>query len=280
MNHDAVGSFTEPTCISWDSQDAMLYALGVGAGLHDHLCDLCFTTENSAGISQRTLPTFGLHLSQRKMSVSLGDFDTANLIHAGQQFELLTEVPVQGSAFITARIESISDLGTAALGVIETVMDDASTGERLLTAKTTALVKGAGGFGGEVPARDDWERPSREPDLVEEVVTLPGQSLLYRLSGDRNPLHSDPAFAQRAGFEGPILHGMCTYGMTARVLAHAFSEEASTTLRAMSGRFSAPAFPGDTLEVRAWFESDGMLFQTSRQDGTVVIDKGRANLTG
>ena len=125
--------------------------------------------------------------------------------------------------------------------------------------------------------RDDWTLPDRKPDHEVTYATRPEQALIYRLSGDRNPLHSDPAFAARAGFERPILHGLCTYGVTGRALLHAMAGSDPARFASMSGRFSSPVVPGESLTVSIWADGPSALFRTTKEDGTVVIDRGRAS---
>ena len=274
----AVGREGAPRERSWTSTDTLLYALGVGAGLGDPLRELAFTTENSAGVEQRVLPTFGVLLTQAPAG-ALGDFDRAMLVHAEQAVRLHRPLPVAGTVRATARVVAIQDKGSGALVTTESAaVDDA--GEPLVTSRSSVFIRGEGGFGGDRGTSDDWQRPDREPDAVVVLRTRPEQALLYRLSGDRNPLHSDPAFAARAGFDRPILHGLCTYGITGRALLSAVMDGDVRRFRAMSGRFSAPVTPGDELTVRMWTApGDGqVLFQTTRGDGTVVIDRGRAEV--
>ena len=136
---------------------------------------------------------------------------------------------------------------------------------------------GEGGFGGDRGPSSSWVRPEREPDQRVEYGTRPEQALLYRLSGDHNPLHSDPTFAAGGGFERPILHGLCTYGFTGRALLHALCGSDPTRFGTMHARFTRPVLPGDTLVISMWAGADGALFQTATQDGTVVLDHGRFN---
>jgi acyl dehydratase len=279
LDLSAVGREGAPRERSWTSADALLYALGVGAGLGDPLRELAFTTENSAGVVQQVLPTLGVLLAQAP-AADLGDFDRAMLVHAEQAVRLHRVLPVAGSVRATARVTGIENKGSGALVTTESAAVD-EDGRPLVTARSAVFIRGEGGFGGERGPRDDWPRPDREPDAVVVLPTRPEQALLYRLSGDRNPLHSDPAFAARAGFERPILHGLCTYGFTGRALLSAAMDGDVGRFRAMSGRFSAPVLPGDELTVRIWAQpaDDGgqrLLFQTLRGDGTVVLDRGRA----
>src|SRR6266567_3238233 len=220
LDHSLVGVPGEPQTRSWDSKDALLYAVGVGAGLGDPLQELEFTTENCEGIEQQVLPTFAVLIAQGRPARSLGDFDRALLVHAEQAFELHRPLPVAGTVRTTATVTGIYDKGSGALVVTENVAVDAATGEPLVTSRTSAFIRGEGGFGGERGASPPWQRPDREPDYQVVQQTRPEQALIYRLSGDRNPLHVDPKFAARGGFSQPILHGLCTYGVTGRALLH------------------------------------------------------------
>jgi acyl dehydratase len=278
LDHSLIGVASEPHERSWTSTDALLYAIAVGAGLGDPLRELEFTTENSAGIEQQVLPTFGVLVARGGAGRSLGSFDPARLVHAEQAFELHRPLPVAGTARTTSTVTGIYDKGSGALVVTESVAVDASTGEALVTSTGSAFISGEGGFGGSRGPRDEWERPDRDPDLWVEEQTRPEQALLYRLTGDRNPLHTDPKFAARGGFSRPILHGMCTYGFTGRALLHALCDSDPARFGSMSGRFTRPVLPGETLVVSIWREDGGALFQTAKQDGTVVIDRGRVRV--
>jgi acyl dehydratase len=173
-------------------------------------------------------------------------------------------------------VTGIYDKGKGALVVSESAGVSPFTGEKLVTTRSSAFIRGEGGFGGERGPAADWTEPDRAPDHKVTYPTRTDQALLYRLSGDRNPLHSDPAFAARAGFARPILHGLCTYGVTGRALLHALCGSDPARFGSMSGRFSAPVYPGDELTVAIWTAGPGeALFQTRTGDGTVVIDHGR-----
>jgi acyl dehydratase len=278
LDHSLIGVPSEPRERSWTSADALLYAVGVGAGLGDPLHELAFTTENSEGISQQVLPTFGVLVAQAGTGRSLGEFDRAMLVHAEQAFELHRPLPVAGTARTVSTVTGIYDKGSGALVVSENVAVDAATGEPLVTSRGSTFIRGEGGFGGDRGGSELWELPRRDPDLRVVQQTRPEQALLYRLSGDRNPLHSDPAFAARGGFSRPILHGLCTYGITGRVLLHALCDSDPVRFRSMSGRFSRPVLPGETLVVSAWLGDGGAVFQTAKEDGTVVIDRGRIDV--
>jgi acyl dehydratase len=137
-------------------------------------------------------------------------------------------------------------------------------------------VRGAGGFGGDRGPSDRLhEPPPRKPDHEVRYETRPDQALLYRLSGDRNPLHSDPEFARAAGFPRPILHGLCTYGFTGRALLHTLCGSDPSRFKSMEGRFSKPVFPGETLTIAMWIDGRICTFQTKNERGEVVLDSGK-----
>jgi acyl dehydratase len=277
LDHSLVGVPSEPQLRSWDSKDALLYAVGVGAGLGDPLQELEFTTENCEGIEQQVLPTFGVLLAQTRTGRNLGDFDRAMLVQAEQYVELHRPLPVAGTVRTTSTVTGIYDKGSGALVVTENVAVDAGTGEPLVTSRGSTFIRGEGGFGGPRGTEPPGELPERAPDRQVIRETRPEQALLYRLSGDRNPLHVDPKFAARGGFSQPILHGLCTYGVTGRALLRAVCDGDPARFRSMSGRFSRPVLPGEPLTVSIWLADDGesAQFQTTRTDGTVVIDRGR-----
>ncbi len=168
--------------------------------------------------------------------------------------------------------------GKAAVVRIENTSTYVDTGKPAFTTRFAAFIRGEGGFGEsrgpEIP--DPPKSPEREPDHVTTYTTRPDQALLYRLSGERNPLHSDPEIAKFAGFERPILHGLCTYGFTGRALLHTLCGSDVERFKSMDARFSKPVLPGDTLTVRMWVTEPGQaIFETVNQDGTVVITGGQ-----
>ena len=257
LDHSLVGVPSEPQVRSWDSKDALLYAIGVGAGLGDPLQELEFTTENCQGIEQKVLPTFAVLVAQARPGRSLGDFDRAMLVHAEQAFELHRPLLVAGTVRTVSTVTGIYDKGSAALVVTENVAVDAATGEPLVTSRTSAFIRGEGGFGGERGAGPPWQRPDREPDYLLIQQTRPEQALIYRLSGDRNPLHVDPKFAARGGFSQPILHGLCTYGVTGRALLQVLCDSDP----ARFGVHVRPVQPPGA----AWRAADGVGLAAGRQ---------------
>src|SRR5262245_8132803 len=216
INPDAVNNPPgPPTERSWTSKDALLYAVGVGAGSIDATgFELQFTTENSKDVAQRVLPTFAVIVGMGGGGMaSIGTYNPAMLVHGGQQIELHREIPPEGTVLTTGRVTDIYDKGNAAVVWTEATSVDKATGEPLFTTRNSAFIRGEGGWGGDRgPSGAVNEPPARDPDHVVTYATRPDQALTYRLSGDRNPLHSDPEFAKTAGFEAPILHGLCTFG--------------------------------------------------------------------
>ncbi|MFG1689592.1 MaoC/PaaZ C-terminal domain-containing protein [Nonomuraea sp. NPDC049269] len=268
LDHDLIGVESPPHDRVWSAKDTMLYALGVGAGVEE----LAFTTEKR----QRVLPTFAVLAAQAPAGRRLGDFDPALLVHAEQAFELHRELPAAGGVRTTSKVTGIYDKGSGALVTSEARAVDPESGELVIISRSAAFIRGEGGFGGERGPRDEWTPPDRAPDHKVTCPTRPEQALVYRLSGDFNPLHSDPEFAARAGFDRPILHGLCTYGVTGRALLHAVAGSDPGRFGAMSGRFTSPVFPGESLTVSIWVDGPAVLFRTAKDDGTVVIDRGRA----
>ncbi|MCU1343794.1 MAG: Enoyl-CoA hydratase [Acidimicrobiia bacterium] len=276
INPGAVGSKGAPEHSSWTSKDALLYALGVGAGAEDALSELAFTTENSHGIDQQVLPTMAVVLGSTgggEAYASIGTYDSAMLVHAEQAITLHGPLPVEGEAETTTEVTAIYDKGKAALIEFTSTSVDARTGAPLFATVSSVFIRGEGGFGGERgPSGGQSEPVTRAPDHSVTYQIRGDQALLYRLSGDRNPLHSDPTFARAGGFDRPILHGLCTYGFTGRALLHTLCDSDPARFRSMQGRFTSPVYPGEAITVKMWKTADTeALFETTGQDGRTVL---------
>ena len=272
INPDAVGSKGDPIEVSWDSKDCLLYAVGIGAGTDE----LAFTSENTAGIDQRVFPTFPVVIGWGKGSAmgEVGEFNPALLVHGQQSVTVHQPIPVEGTATLQSEITAIYDKGKAALVV--SVTRATLGGEPLYTNTASAFIRGEGGWGGDRgPSGPQNVPPERDPDHTVTYQTSPDQALLYRLSGDRNPLHADPAFAAMGGFDRPILHGLCTFGFTGRALLHSLCGGDPARFGHVEVRFASPVFPGEALTVSMW-EIDGgqAVFSTAASDGRTVIDQG------
>jgi acyl dehydratase len=277
LNPDAVGYVSEPSVVSWTSKDALLYAVSLGAGRQE----LQYTTENSQDVTHQLLPTFPVVIpgATADAFAQIGPFDWAGLVHGSQAVTLHRPVPVEGTATVVAQITAMYDKGNAAVVLIDTVATSEG-GQPLFTTGGSFFIRGAGGWGGDRGPKAPVDGPpEREPDHVVVYETSPDQALLYRLNGDRNPLHSDPSFARRAGFDRPILHGLCTYGFTGRALLWAWCEGESSRFKHITGRFSSPVMPGDELTIRTWELGAGEAAFTTSVGDRVVIDQGVLHFT-
>jgi acyl dehydratase len=287
LNLGAIGEKSAPILRSWTEKDSMLYALGIGTGVLDPTgFELEFTTENTAGVPQKVLPTFATVVGHTALKMSvLGEIDLTKMVHGEQRIKLNGELAAKGSVQVTTTVAGIYDKGSGALVVLENDAVDAVTGAPAFSTRMGLFVRGAGGFGGPRVAEDDVDGtlvaepiPSRDPDWSVQYTTRLDQPLLYRLSGDHSPLHSDPAFAIKAGFDRPILHGLCTYGFTGRGILHLICESDPARFGTMQARFSRPSYPGDTLIISVWDVTDqspgAYRFRTEDQRGEVIIDAG------
>lgn len=276
MDLSIIGQERGPWTRSWTADDALLYALGVGAGQDDPTQELAYTTENTAGVTQVAIPTYAIVLAQfGGPQLGLTGVDFTQLLHAEQALTLHRPLPVAGLVELTSMITDIFDKGSGALVVNKTtgVID----GEPAFTTRSSVFVRGAGNFGGERGPSAQYTPPEQPADAELKFQTAVGQALLYRLTGDRNPLHSDPAFAAAGGFDRPILHGLATYGITVRLLINEFADGNPSRLSAVDGRFTKPVWPGDELVVSAWRDGDNaVIFRTANASGDVVLDRGRA----
>ncbi|MFC4595704.1 MaoC family dehydratase [Sphingobium tyrosinilyticum] len=272
---DMLGSTGASEPIEWTERDVILYALGVGAGSTD--ADLRFTTENSAGIELYVLPSFLSAMTQPCKPPAFATLDQGRFLHAEQRVELSQDIPVSGRGFMQPQIDLVIDKGKGAiLRNVVTVRADSVDGPIIGRTYSSVFVTGGGGFGGPRGSQPTQETPERAPEARITNPLRPDQALLYRLSGDRNPLHSDPSFSKPRGFNGPILHGLCTYGFACRALIEAAGPNAGS-LRMMSGRFRKPVFPGDALTTEIWFQTPGdALFRVLDGSGEIVFEGGSA----
>jgi acyl dehydratase len=285
IDPDAVGTTSEPLEISWTPRDCVIYALGVGAGTDE----LEFSTSDTASKPQRVLPTFAVVAamgggsgggmgSQASLFSKLGSFNLAMLVHGEQGVELAQPIPPSGRATVTTEVTGIYDKGSGAVVAMKGTAVEPGGGP-LWSTTMSIFIRGEGGWGGDRgPSGPRNVAPDRKPDAQVTYRTLPHQALWYRLSGDTNPLHSDPEFAKLGGFDRPILHGLCTYGFTGRALLHELCDSDPSRFRSMEARFSKPVTPGDELTVSMWVDGTQAVFQTTTEDGSVVIDQGRCIL--
>lgn len=280
IDPNAVGVTTPAQLFEWTDRDTLLYALGVGAGT----ADLAFTTENSHGIDQQVLPTYAvLACSPFAAAAKIGSFDFSRLLHGSQAIRLFAPLQPAGKLSVVSEVADIQDKGPGknAVVMVKATGSDPDTGQPVAESLVTLVIRGEGGFGGQPGQRPPAPQfPERDPDARVALPTREDQALIYRLSGDRNPLHSDPWFARLAGFPTPILHGLCSYGVAGRALVAELCGGDATGIRAISVRFSSPVFPGETLTTSVWRGQSGTaVFRTeaSQPDGSnarVVLDDG------
>jgi acyl dehydratase len=273
----AIGAELGEVAFSWTPSDVLLYHLALGAGAEPASArELRYTYERDL----RVLPTFATVAANLRtfeppaVSFPGVEIDLAKVLHGKQEVVAHREIPVEGKAIARSRIVDVLDKGKAAVIIQETAVTDA-TGSPLWTSRSTIFARGEGGFGGERGPSDKVEPPSGEPDAVIDTPTLPQQALLYRLCGDLNPLHVDPSFARAAGFDVPILHGLCTYGIVAKAVTDAFLDGDATRVGTFSAKFAGIVLPGETLRTRVWRTGDHLVVTTTapnRDEAPVLSD--------
>ncbi|MFM7684772.1 MAG: MaoC/PaaZ C-terminal domain-containing protein [Actinomycetota bacterium] len=277
LNPEAVGSVGDLRTMRWTSKDALLYAVGIGAGQ----ADLQFSTENTRDVQQVVYPTFAVVAGAGTQSAGasamgqIGSFNSAMLVHGSQAITLHRPIPVVAEATVQDKVVAMYDKGKAAVVVMENEVKLAS-GEPLWNARSSVFIRGEGGWGGDRGPSGPQNEPPADaaPDDEITMQTAPDQAFVYRLSGDRNPLHTDPSFAALGGFDRPILHGLCTYGFTGRALLGSLCDNDVTRFHHIEGRFSSPVLPGDALTVRIWRTGGGEAVFTTSVGDRVVIDQG------
>ncbi|HEY0574201.1 MAG TPA: MaoC/PaaZ C-terminal domain-containing protein [Pseudonocardia sp.] len=273
----ALGATLPERTFSWTASDVLLYHLGIGAG--DDPVDpreLHYAYEDDL----RVLPTFGVvaptlrDTEPPKVELPGIDVDLASVLHGSQEITAAGPLPVAGIGVARGRIADLQDKGSAAVIVQETEVSD-EHGTPLWTARSSIFARGEGGFGGPRGSASRIALPSRAPDVELLTPTLPQQALWYRLCGDRNPLHADPGFAARAGFDRPILHGLCTWGMVCKAVVDALLDGDVTQVRGYRARFAGIVFPGETLRTQVWRTDDEFVLITTavdRADAPVLAD--------
>lgn len=263
----------------YDEKDLVLYALGVGAG-PDELSVVY--ERNESGFY--ALPTFGVvpALNALFQTVMEGhtvpglNYGLERILHGEQSLELCRPLPTSAKLKHRSRISQILDKGKNAVVVTHIDTFDAESGELLVKNDVSMVVRGAGGWGGDRgPSGEAQQVPDRAPDAVATMKTAPQQALLYRLSGDWNPLHADPQFAALFGFERPVLHGLCTFGFAGRAVINALAQGDASALKTFHVRFADSMFPGETLRVEMWkVENRVVLRALAVERNKVVLSHG------
>lgn len=273
----ALGATLPAREFSWTPTDVQLYHLGLGAGARPtDPAELAYLDDRAPQV----LPTFATvaptlgETEPPRVSFPGIEIDLAKVVHGHQEVEVHKPIPATGKAVSVGRIAEIWDKGANAVIVQEHTVTG-SDGEPLWTVRSSIFAKGEGGFGGERGPSARTELPDRAPDAELLTPTLPQQALLYRLSGDRNPLHSDPEFARGAGFPAPILHGLCTYGTVCKAITDALLDSDAGRVGGFRAKFAGVLYPGETLRTKVWREGDQLIAVVTvveRDDAPVLSD--------
>ena len=271
----------EKTHAAWDQDDVILYHLGVGAGVGKATDpkELEYTYERNLKVlpSFAVVPVFSAlgHLG----AIPGVSINFALVLHGEQDVEIHRPIPPSAKIETTGRVAGLYDKGKAALIIME-VETSEKGGDKLFTNRFSIFARGEGGFGGDAGPKAVNEAPTRAPDKVVESRTLPQQALLYRLSGDKNPLHADPEFAKIGGFDKPILHGLCSYGIVCKAVVDGMLEGDVTRVARYQARFSGVVFPGETIVTSMWKEGNKILISAkSKERDSVAIANSAITLS-
>ena len=264
---------------SWSDRETILYALAIGMGadpLDRELLPFVYERNLKAMPTLATVIAWGASIPADRLGT-----DRRHTLHGEESLTWHSPLPAAGEVVADSRVRAVYDKGEkGAVIERETVLRDAVSGVLIATIIRTAFARKDGGFGGPVQQSAPHAPPARSPDVVLEFATRPDQALLYRLCGDRNPLHADPDVAIAAGFRAPILHGLCTYGICCRAVLQAFCEFDPVRLKSHAVRFSAPVFPGDTVAVKLWKDAGVVSFEADvAARGVTVIKSGRSEVS-
>lgn len=274
INVDKVGTVLGPELVQYDEDDVILYALGVGVPPEQ----LQFLYEKNL----KVLPSFAVIPVRHKHlnTVGLLNISYEKLLHGENRIELSGPLPPKARLQATNTVKAIYDKGKGAVVVTEMEAREAESGNLLFKNISSAFVRGEGGFGGDRgPSGPKNEPPDREPDATVLQQTHANQAQLYRLSGDKNILHVDPDFAKKAGFKGPILHGLCTYGHVCRAVMEAFCDNDPAQIKAYEVRFAGVVYPGESLTTEMWkVAEDRIVLRTKVTDDRVVISNAAVEL--
>lgn len=267
----------EPARQTYTRRDTMLYALGLGVGTQDPVDwnELKYIYEKDLV----ALPTLAVTLAAGSMRLADPSFgiNYRMLLHAEQSLVMHKTLPVEGTVVSETHLEEIYDKGAAkgAIMYMTRKLHDEATGDLLVTMGTVSFLRADGGFGGKSEGQPK-PRPvptDRPPDLTVALPVFLNQALIYRLAGDYNPLHSDPDVARSAGFQRPILHGLCGYGMAGRAVLKVLGRDDPARFKRLDVRFTSPVYPGEPLQVEIWKAGPGdASFRMVATDRKVVVE--------
>lgn len=244
----AIGAELPSRTFSWSESDVLLYQLAIGGHELRH-------TLETAGL--QVFPSFGVVVPNfhdtdpPPLDLPGCDINLSQVVHGSQEVTVSGPIPTSGKATLESRITDVWDKGKAAV-IWQDGIATSDEGHELWRVRSSIFVRGEGGFGGSRGEATALEIPDRAPNAERSFAVRPDQALLYRLCGDRNPLHADPEFAKAAGFPAPILHGLCTYGIVLREVTEALLDGDTSSVAAFSARFTGVVFPGESLHIRAW----------------------------
>lgn len=268
---------------SYGDREAILYAYGIGMGA-DALDERELAFVNEATATPRPLKVMPTFATVAAWGAWPGKMDINRVMLVDGESDLTLHRPLPAAAHITAdsSVLGVYDKGKDKGAVIrfQTVLKN-SDGEALATLVTSNFARGDGGFGGPAGVQPaPHPIPARVPDKVIDIPTRPDQALIYRLCGDRNPLHSDPEFAKHAGFSRPILHGLCTYGITCRGVLQTFADHDPGAIKRHAARFSAPLYPGEIITLEMWKDGNVISFEAKVKERAVTVIKNGMTVLG
>ncbi|MGA7712777.1 MAG: MaoC/PaaZ C-terminal domain-containing protein [Rhizomicrobium sp.] len=270
---------SEGVVFRYTDRETMLYALGVGF-MRDPMneAELKFVYENDL----QTVPTFATVIGWGQPTLARSNINYLMVVHGEQRLTMHKPLPAQAEIIADDRVVGAVDKGEGkgALIFMEKVIRDKQSGDKLCTLGSTIFARGDGGFGGPKDgAPVPHSLPIRTPDVVHACDTRPDQAFLYALSGDRNPLHRDPKIAKMAGYDRPILHGLCTYGTACRAIISSVCKYDSKKITGFDARFSSPVFPGETIVTEMWVDGSVVSFRCKlKERDVVVLNNGKCTL--
>ena len=273
INYDEIMSLkSENIEISYTDKDSILYGLGVGLGNDPmNMDELKYVYENG----QIALPSMATNFQYHSSLLMSAKLNFVMVVHGEQKLSIINPIPVSGDFLADMKVLNCFDKGASKGAIIdvETTVKLKSDGTEICKLISTTFARGDGGFDGpESPPQEIFE-PEGSPDIVDEITTKPDQALIFRLSGDYNPLHSDPNFAKAAGFPKPILHGLCTYGVACRSIVKTACDNDVKKLKSFNCRFSSPVFPGETIVTEMWKNGNDINFQSKVKERDKIILK-------
>ena len=278
INLDLVGKKLDAIEYEYTWKDVVLYNLGIGA----KATELEFVYENATE-GLKPFPTFAVVPSLQNIAVVMGQLNVnmMTLLHGEQAIIIHNPIPADGKMITSATVTNIYDKGKGALVITKTESSD-ENGTPIFDNIVSLFCRGEGGFDGDPgPKVDTYDPPEgKAPDFEKTIDTFEDQAAIYRLSGDINPLHIDPNFAAMGGFDRPILHGLCTYGVVCRAVVYEACGGDVNKMKEFKARFSQPVFPGQAITTKGWNMGDGTIYLTAETENGIVLNQAYAKIEG